>query len=299
MEKSSTSVCFIVNPTANRSRSVHHIDWLNREVHKRWERAEIVITRKDESVIKLAHQKAKEFDMLVACGGDGTVNQVVNGIAGTDTILGILPIGTGNDYVKTLKLTGTIPECLELIYQQKTHHVDLLRCSGDLDYWVANTLGMGLDGLTNYYSKSYKLIKGPIIYLLSAIKATFTYRGSSFKLIVDGKDLNDDYMMITACNGKWEGGKFFLAPDADLRDGKLNLVTIRKMSIPSILIYLPRFRWGPAKWMSKLDTRLAQKIEVTSTDPFAVHADGEHLGTEIHHLVISAEKRVLEVVTGY
>lgn len=299
MKKSSTTVCFIVNPTAGKNRSVKHIDWLNKAAHERWEDFEIVITRKNESVVELATEKAGLFDMIVACGGDGTINQVLNGIAGSDTILGILPIGTGNDYVKSLNLNRTLPECLDLIYKQKTTFVDLIRCSGDIDYWSANTLGIGLDGWANYYSKSFKWIKGPLIYLLGALKAAFTFRGASLQLTVDGEQMDGKYLMVTACNGKWEGGKFYLAPNASLTDGTIDLVTIKKMSIPSILVYLPRFRWGPASWMKNLQTHSAEKIILKSDIPLAVHADGEHLGTEIRYLEVQAIKSYLEVVSGY
>lgn len=299
MKKSNTKVCFIVNPTAGKNRSVKHIDWLNKEAHERWDNFEIVITRKDESVVELAKMKSGLFDMVVACGGDGTINQVVNGIAGTNTILGILPIGTGNDYVKSLGINKTIPECLELLYQQKTSWVDLIRCKGDADCWSANTLGVGLDGWANYYSKSFKWIKGPLIYLLGALKAAFTFRGASLQLQVDNKKLDGKYLMVTACNGKWEGGKFYLAPKASLTDGTIDLITIKNMSILSILFYLPRFRWGPAAWMKKLETHSAEKITLSSDIPLAVHADGEHLGTEIQELEIQVIKNCLEVVTGY
>lgn len=299
MKKRSTRVCFIVNPTAGKNKSVQHIDWLNHEAGQRWEHYEIVITRKDESVTELARKKASDFDMIVACGGDGTINQVVNGIVTTDTIMGILPIGTGNDFVKTIKLNKPLPECLDLLYLERISFVDLIHCQGDAERWSANTLGIGLDGWANFYSKSFKWLKGSIIYMLGALKAVFKFRGAYFNLTVDGQSQDDDYLMITACNGNWEGGKFYLAPKASVTDGHFDLITIKKLPFLVILAYLSRFRWGPAKWMNRLNTQHAKSIEVTSDRPLAVHADGEHLGTEIYHLRVEIVKDALRMVTGY
>lgn len=140
MEKSSTSVCFIVNPAANRYRAVRHVDWLNREAKKRWQHFEIVISPENQPVSELAAEKSREFDIIVACGGDGTVNQVVNGIAGTKTTLGIIPIGSGNDFVKTLYQTTSLPACMELIYMGKKARIDLISCEGSCNTWCVNTI---------------------------------------------------------------------------------------------------------------------------------------------------------------
>jgi diacylglycerol kinase (ATP) len=299
MEKRSTRVCFIVNPAAGKNRSVQFIDWLNREAGKRWLNFEISITRKNESVIGLARSKARIFDIVVACGGDGTINQVVNGIEGTGCVLAVLPIGTGNDFVKSLALPELPEECLNLIYDQRSASADLIRCDGDVNYWCNNTLGVGLDGLANFYSKSYKKLNGPVIYILGAIRAALKFRGIKFRLEIDGMDHSDHYLMITACNGKWEGGQFFLAPEASLFDGLFDVVTIKKISLFNVFRYLISFKKGPAKWMTALESRKAKSVTFNSSKPVAVHADGEHLGTDISRLNIRIVKGAIEVITGH
>jgi diacylglycerol kinase (ATP) len=299
MKKSSTKVCFIVNPTAGKEKSAQYIDWLDREARNRWDHYEIVITRKNEPVVHLAALKSEDFDLIVACGGDGTVNQVVNGIVNTNTVLGVLPIGTGNDFAKSLKLNIPLPDCIDLLYIKNTTSIDLIQFEGDAEGWSANTLGIGLDGWANYYSKSYKWLKGPVIYILGALKAAFTFRGANFNLTVDGNQQDGNYLMITACNGKWEGGKFYLAPQASVTDGLIDLITINKIPLICILAYLLRFRRGPAKWMKNLNSQTAKVIELKSDTPLAVHADGEHLNSTIQNLTVRAKKGILEVVSGY
>jgi len=299
MEKRSTNVCFIVNPNAGKNRSKEYLSWLKREAGKRWYNFEIVLTKRDESVIELAAEKAQSFDILVACGGDGTVNQVVNGIEGSGKTLAVLPRGTGNDFVRSLGLPDSPEECLELIYNEKTVAVDLIRCEGDAEYICINTLGIGLDGLANYHTKSFKHLKGAIVYVVGAIKAAFQFRGAHFNLKIDGEDYSDQYLMITVCNGKWEGGQFYLAPDASLTDGFFDVVTIQKISLIRVFIYLLSFRKGPAKWMKALSTNKAKAIDFRCDKPLAVHADGEHLGEGFTKLNIKIKKAALNVISSY
>lgn len=297
MKKSNTRICFIVNPVADRKRSARYIDWIKNESKKRWNYYEINITQKNQNVSGLAKSKSQTFDVIVACGGDGTVNQVVNGIVGTGTTLGVLPIGSGNDFVKSLKLPDSLPECFELLYLEHSVLIDLIRYTGDVKGWSANTMGIGLDGLANFYAGSYKFLRGHLIYIMGALKAAFKFRGAEIKLDVDGKKLDGNYLMVTACNGKWEGGNFHLVPEAELTDGVLHLFTIKKIPLPTILAYLPALRYGPSPGMKGLNTVKAGRVKLKSKTGLSVHNDGEHLGESIKDLEIEIRKKVLSVIT--
>jgi len=299
MNKSRSSICFLLNPAAGRKDPEKLTRSVQKEAEARWTTFEVVTIQPDDSVADLAKRKSSQFDIVVACGGDGTVNSVVNGLAETDATLGVLPIGTGNDFAKAIQVNYSLIHCFDILESNEAISLDLIRYSGDAEGWCANTLGMGLDGLANYYSKSYKWLTGPIVYVIGAIKAAWNFRGSSVELTVDDKTIQQKMVMMTACNGKWEGGKFYLAPDADLKDGYLNFITIGKISFIRILFYLPFFRWGPKKWMKELKSELVRKIEVKSEHPVAVHADGEHVGSDIKNLTVHIVPGALKVITGY
>ena len=300
MEKSSTSVCFILNPAADKSRSARHAEWLRSEAEKRWVSYEIVLTTAGEPIKELAAKKAESFDVIVACGGDGTVHQVVNGIAEKNTGFAVLPVGTGNDFAKSLNLPKKRKAILDLIQENHFHHADLIRFEGDAEGWCVNTLGIGMDGLANHYSKSFDRLKGFIIYILGALKASFTFRGANFSISSrNGNALSGEYLMVTVCNGKWEGGTFFIAPDADLFDGKAELVTVKKISILKVLLYMAFFKNGPASWMKALRTRKIAAIKIRSDRPVAIHADGEQLGTDIRDLTVNVIEGALPVIAGY
>ncbi len=299
MQKSDTSICFIVNPAADRNRSSKNIAWLRQEASSRWNTFEVVVVGKHESLVELARQKAGNFEVIVACGGDGTVSQVINGIVHTGSTLGVLPIGSGNDFIKSIGLhKKTLAECLELLYLRNTSRIDLIRYEGDAEGWCANTIGMGLDGWANYYAHHYKRFIGLLVYFLGALKAILKFPGTSMELDYSGKKIGGDYLMMTACNGKWEGGSFFVAPEADMKDGVMNLLTIKKLPISLLVSYLVRFRWGPDRSMKGIKTICCNTAAFTASEPVAVHRDGEHLGANIQHLRLKVEQGVLEVITA-
>lgn len=296
MQKKTSRICFIVNPSANRNRSVQHINWLTKESNKRWVSVEIIITTRQQNIPLLCRDKAKHYDIVVACGGDGTVHEVVNGIAGTGATLGVLPIGSGNDFVKSAGLNRSLSECLDIIYRQHSKNIDLIRFEGDANGWCANTIGLGLDGWANYYAHNSKIFRGGLMYVYGAIKAACTFKGSYLNLRADQNNISNHFLMVTACNGKWEGGNFYVAPGAELDDGLLNLLLIENLPKPLILSYLPRFLKGPSDKMRGVHQITCESLHYQSDLPVAVHADGEEVGTSIRNLKLSIKKKVLPVI---
>ncbi len=296
MHRNSTRICFIFNPAADRNRSQQHIKWLNKASHERWKAPEIQIVGKNQDIAETAHEKSHHFDVVVACGGDGTIHKVINGIAGTDTALGVLPIGSGNDFVKTLGLNRSPAECLHIIDRGLRKPIDLIRFEGDVSGWCANTLGLGLDGWANHFAHRNSTLKGALLYVYGAVKAAFTFKGTRVILEQDGEIQQDYFLMVTACNGKWEGGNFLVAPHANIADGKIDLLKIKTMPLAQILAYLPRFRWGPSAHMNGVSVATCKHLRYSSNKPVAVHCDGEELGTSIKDLRLFVSEKILEVI---
>ena len=296
MQKSSRSVCFIINPAADRKRSSRHISWIQEEAKKRWHNYEVVITNARDDIDLLASQKGEKFDIVVACGGDGTVSNVANGLVQSNASLGVLPIGSGNDFVKSLRLNRTLPECMDLLQNGRSVVIDMIYYEGDATGWCVNTIGSGLDGLANYYAGRYRKLKGFIVYALGAIKACFKFRGSKMRLIVDGDEITGEYLMVTLCNGKWEGGRFHVAPDAIMDDGHLDLLLIERLPIYLILAYLPMFSRGPSESMKGVSSIRCKKVEINSEKPLYVHRDGELVADSMKYLKLGIREGVLKVI---
>lgn len=296
MQKSEKRICFIINPAADRKRSARHIAWIQEEARKRWVSYEVIITGSRDRLDLIAAEKAQTFDIIAACGGDGTVSQIANGLVLTGTSLGVIPIGSGNDFVKSAGLNRTLPECMNILQSGRSATFDMIEYEGDIRGWCANTIGSGLDGLANFYSGRYKKLKGFIVYALGALKACFRFRGSKMRIIIDGKERKGEYLMVTLCNGKWEGGRFLMAPDAVMNDGILNLLLIKKLPVYLILAYLPLFSRGPSKYMKGISSIPCKTVEIYSDDPLYVHRDGEHVADSMQHLKLTLRERALNVI---
>ena len=296
MQLSENRICFIINPAADRNRSAQNINWIRKEASERWKSYEIVIIDEHERLDDVARSRARYFDIIVACGGDGTISQVVNGIANTDCILGVLPIGSGNDFAKSLKLKRSLPECMEILRTCRVTEIDLIRYRGDVSGWCANTIGLGLDGWANYYSHQINRVKGKAIYFLGALRAILSFRGAKMKLELQDKKMAKNLLMVTVCNGKWEGGSFLVAPEADMKDGIMNVLLIEKIPTYLLVAYLLRFKWGPKETMRGVHQINSKGVNIKSEKPLAVHRDGEQLGTGIRQLQLTVKEKVLNVI---
>lgn len=296
--KSNQKVLFIINPAAGDELLMDYTEWIRSEARKRWYNYEVrTITEKLSAEI-IARKYRSRFDMIVACGGDGTINHTINGLASTDTksVLGILPVGSGNDFAKTLQLPESLIECMNLLYRQQIKTIDLIRYRGDADGWCANTLGIGLDGWTNYFAQNFRDLPGPLKYVAGAINGYLRFKGAKLSFKVNSTTISDEFLMITACNGRWEGGMFYLAPQADLSDGLMNVLTVKSLPLIKILSYLPKLKNGLHSRMDGIQYYECKSLEIFSNEGIAVHADGEHLDTKIRNLHISVSEKSLFVV---
>ncbi len=254
------------------------------------------MTTPEKPVLELAREKSVNYDIVVACGGDGTISQVANGLVGSNAALGVIPIGSGNDFVKTLHLNKTLTECLDILKEGFFTEIDLIRFEGDEEGWCVNTIGMGLDGLANYHAGRSTYLRGFLLYAVGALKACFTFRGAKMTLLIDGQRFEDEYLMITLCNGKWEGGQFYIAPEAVMDDGLLDLLIVRKLPLYLILTYLPRFKTGPKKSMRGIRSFKCKELELHTEKPIYVHSDGEHISGAVQRLKLSVVEKALRVV---
>lgn len=286
MNSPNLRICFLFNPSANSGVAKKRLNWLRSAVESKLPDIdyEIVLTSKKPNDYKTT--QFASFDIIVACGGDGTLHEAVNIAVEHNCALGLIPLGSGNDFAKAIGLPNNLGECLSIIARGKTKNIDLLKCTGDADAWCVNTLGIGLDGLANLYMKKYKPFFGSFGYVLGAVHSSLTSKNVGFTITVDNEKQDGVYRMITACNGPVEGGFFHVAPEAKVDDGKMDLVRISSISFLRLIAFLPKFKKPTPFKMEELTRTKCTKVELEAETGCAVHADGERLGEEIRHLTI-------------
>lgn len=256
---------------------------------------------------ELAAKSADEgYDLVVAMGGDGTMHEVLNGLmqipAERRPALGIVPIGSGNDFAYACGLPSTPEDALRLALTGQPHPVDIgsIRDNhGHCEYW-ANAIGLGFDTIVTLNSRKIKITQGFGAYFLAVLQAIlFQYEPFTVKMFMDGKSWERSLLMLVIMNGKREGGGFHVTPAAVPDDGLLDSLGIDRVSRPRLLQILPEVMNGTQARLSDCHMHQFHQVEISSDRPLYVHADGEILATPPEHvtnLSIELIKNAVQVV---
>ena len=239
---------------------------------------------------------ADQPPVVIAAGGDGTVHEAVNGWmqAGGGAPLGVVPVGTGNDFAKMLEAHPDWREACWRIVRRDTRRVDVGRCN---DFYFANGLGIGFDAQVALEANKIQWLRGNAVYGLALAKILLLYHSRpQVRVFHDGETLDTDITLLTINNGKVEGGAFVMAPDAEIDDGLLDVVVAKGMGRLGILGLLPQVLKGEHMHNPKVLQFRTAKLAVQAVTPLHIHADGELTYTGAMNLEIEVLPRRLEVV---
>jgi len=234
--------------------------------------------------------------VLVVAGGDGTVHEAVNGWmdAGGGTPLAVVPVGTGNDFVKMLAVSHDWREACWRAVRRETRRVDVVRCN---DYHFANSLGIGFDAQVALEANGIQWIRGNAVYGLALAKILLLHHSRPrLRVSHDGTTLDTDITLLTINNGRVEGGAFVMAPEAEIDDGLLDVVLAKGMGRLGILQLLPQVLKGKHMAHPRVVLFRTTKLTVESETPLPIHADGELTYTGATRLDIEVLPKKLEVV---
>lgn len=225
---------------------------------------------------KLAEEAAKDenVDAVLSVGGDGTSFEVACGMIGTGKPMGIIPAGTGNDFIKTLKIPRDPVEALKFILITKPRPVDV----GKLNERIfLNVCGTGFDvTVLDYAEEEKKKYKGLTPYLIGLIKAIAHYKPVHLTLETDGQKTEQDLLICAVANGRFIGGGIPICPDADPADKVFDVVTIGDRARWKLPFYLPGLLKG-----KDLNWKITKRIKASSVTidcpGMRVDVDGEIL----------------------
>ena len=253
---------FVVNPASGQGKHdndlIPEIEELiagnpNRDI-------KVYYTRGEKDATVLADLIAAEADdkvVIFACGGDGTVQEVANGIYGHDNaILGIIPVGSGNDFVRELGKnkhnTGDYRK-LRNIFDGIPMKMDLIRMSWiengeEKSHYITNGINIGFDGNTAILAHDLKrlpLVSGTGSYLLAVASNLAAKKGQKLRITADGKNFHTgELLLATAANGGFCGGGVWSCPRADIHDGLIELLAIKDMTRKRFISLFPKYRAG-------------------------------------------------------
>lgn len=258
--------------------------------------------------IELARQAAEEgYELIISVGGDGTVHEVINGLmqvpAEYRPRLGIVPMGTGNDFAYAAGVEPLPVNAIRNIFTKQPRRIDIGRLedgSGRIEYWD-NALGIGFDATTTIHSRRYTVLRGFIAYFVAVLQTIMLNHDTPrMHIKTDMEDWTDKILMLVLCNGSREGGGFLVAPDAMPDDGTLDYACIGPVSRLMMLRLIPEVLRGTHGRFKQVRMGKLTRMELQSDAPLTIHTDGEifaGFGMDVHQLSVEILPGALEIIT--
>jgi diacylglycerol kinase (ATP) len=287
----------IINPKAG---SLTNLNLLLEQIAQLKPAFQSVTRKKGEAQLHAAQAVRKGCDYIIAAGGDGTLNEVVNGIArhASDVRLGLLPLGTGNDFARCLKLPGTVEENIKILACARTRPIDLVRVKSDKTRYFVNVSAAGFSGKVNEkLTRAIKKTWGPLAYLRSAAAALPNLRSYHTSIRFGSKErIALDLYNVVIANGRYVAGGLPIAPTADPSDGLLDVILIQKRPAAEMAVLAARAMLGRHLGSNAIIFRRVSKISVRSQPGMWFNVDGELVGNE--PAMFEVVPRALQFVVG-
>ncbi|MGH9362263.1 MAG: diacylglycerol/lipid kinase family protein, partial [Thermoanaerobaculia bacterium] len=250
---------------------------------------------------RLAREAVAEgCELMVAAGGDGTLNEVVNGLAPdfAGVRLGLLPLGTGNDFARSIGVPADLDGALAVLAAGRTAAVDVGRVTAGDARWFVNVSAGGFSGLVDEkLDRAKKRAWGPLSYLRSAVEALPELAPYHTTIRLDGGEtLELSAYSVVVANGRYVAGGIPVAPEARLDDGLFDLMVVPQASVPQLAVLLPLVLLGRHHASELVLFRRTAALEIRSVPPMWFNADGELLGEEPARFELLP--RALQVVVG-
>ena len=286
---------FIVNPVAGgKDRHEYVAEQARLALEGSADAYEVYITTAPmDACAKIKAEAASGEELRVyACGGDGTLNEVVCGMAGFENAaVTHYPGGSGNDSIKVFSDTAPFFDLERLLDADETRF-DLISCNGT---YCANILSIGLDakiGTDIARFKRLPFVSGKGAYILSILANVLSGRSAHYVVEVNGERIDAEQTLICVCNGRWYGGGFNPVPEAEPDDGLLDVLLVKKVSLLQVAAVIGKYQKGKyADYPALIRHERCTKLTIRCDTPSVVNIDGEALHTDF--LDISLKPKAL------
>ncbi|NLM36329.1 MAG: diacylglycerol kinase family lipid kinase [Clostridiales bacterium] len=267
---------FIINPQAGKGKTKEII--LMKEKACKKESVDYII----EFTKRVGHAKeiakeytSKEAMRVYSVGGDGTLNEVLNGMAESDSSLAVIPSGSGNDFIRSITDKEDLEEILTSSIKSEFELVDLGKCN---EKYFINIASVGLDAEIVYNSiklKRLPFIPSKFAYLLSIFTTVFGYKSKKLNIQLDDKNIYEKTLLTAVANGKYYGGGMKVAPRAELCDGSFEICHVKEASPFKIIRLFPRLIKGVHDTIKEVTFYKGKKIKIECEEEMSVNIDGE------------------------
>lgn len=305
-DKDFNKVMLIVNPNADLGRARQAAADL-RPIVEEFGGADWTGSVYPTHAVDLARQAAEQgYELVIAAGGDGTVHEIVNGLMQVPQHrrprLGVVPLGSGNDFSNAIDVDPQPAYALRQIFNGKAKRVDVGHLRDDLDrneYWV-NAVGIGFDTIVTIRSRRITLLSGFMIYLVAVIQTILLdHEAPRMHVESDREAWDQEMLMLVLCNGGREGGGFNVQPQARPDDGMFHYAGVKRVSRPMMFRLVPEVMKGTHGRFKQVRMGTFQRLKLEADRPLYIHTDGEifaGFGMNVRRLEVEILPGELDVV---
>lgn len=288
---SGKKLAFIINPISGTKNKSAILKQIEKRIPNYVSEYEVFYTQGPSHATDLARAAVKsKTDIVIAIGGDGTVNETASGLLHSDTALGIIPMGSGNGLSRHLGIPTNVARALNCLRHSEVFKMDVLTANGIPFYNVA---GIGYDAkVAHDFARKQK--RGFAGYMKSVIQLWISYKPKKYELNIDGEMLNSKALMVSFANGSQFGNNVYIAPHAKLNDGLMDIAILKKF--PDIAIPLFAYQIFNKKLdQSKYSDMFRAKEVFVKQKGKKIHLDGEpfQLGKSLHFKVLPGALNIL------
>jgi YegS/Rv2252/BmrU family lipid kinase len=264
----------LVNPSAGGGRVVELLPRVEAAIRAAGLVHRTVMTTGLEHGCEQATAAASAGEIPVVMSGDGLIGQIGGALAGGDVPLGVIPGGRGNDLARVLGIPDEVEEAVAVLAAGVTREIDVGEVNGKRFLCIASC---GFDSDANRIANEAKWIKGNLVYAYAALRALVAWKPARFTITLDGISRVFSGYSVAVANSRAYGGGMFIAPEAELDDGLLDVVTTAHTGKLHFLINLPKVFEGKHVENEEVTIARAAEVRIEADRPFTVYADGDHL----------------------
>ncbi|MEJ2186193.1 MAG: diacylglycerol kinase family lipid kinase [Gemmatimonadota bacterium] len=275
----------ILNPVSGGGRGRKARERIEKGLTASGLRFDLSETQAQGHAFQLARERAFDADVVVAVGGDGTAHEVANGLLTAarqenraSAALAVLPVGSGNDFVKMLGLHGGLSGAITTVANGAVRYFDVGRVTWDGgDEFFINGAGTGIDVEVVRQVLRTPRLPGLLKYLVGVLRAVVRFRAIPLRVTVDGESFDGRMMMVAVGNGKCIGGGFWVTPDAEPEDALLDILMVDNLNYREIAAVIPKVMRGTHTGVRQVTMRRGReiRIEATGDAPLFFQLDGE------------------------
>jgi len=270
MTKKERHITFIINPVSGTTKKKN----ITKLIQDIFGKSDIGVAVRETEYAgharEIAAELCSENTEIIAVGGDGTINEVVNGIGNSGAVFGIIPSGSGNGLARHLGISMRPKKAMELIKKGFTQNIDLMKINGE---YSANVSGVGFDALVAHKFQDSKT-RGFISYAQIAMNEFFKYKPQSYQFSIDGKEFEREAFLISFANSSQFGNNAFIAPKASITDGLIDVCILKPFPVVATAVVFERVMAksiNNSKFME-----IIQGKKITIKNPAKIyHLDGD------------------------